>query len=117
MVKKLRLVEADINCSDSEFKAVNANVLECNDKIHHLADRTGCTPYAVEYRLKCSDGVYRWFRAKGETQRNMNGDPLRVAGILALIEGQKQREAELDITITRFELSREMLNDGIWDLS
>lgn len=83
----------------------------------HLADRTGCTPYAVEYRLECKDGVYRWFRSKGETQRDMNGNPLRAAGGLALIEEQKQREAELDITITRFEMSREMLNDGIWDLA
>lgn len=83
----------------------------------HLADRTGHTPYDVEYRLKCRDGVYRWFLARGETQRDMNGNPLRVAGGLTSIEVQKKREEELDITLTRFELSREMLNDGIWDLA
>lgn len=83
----------------------------------HLADRTGHTPYDVEYRLKCRDGVYRWFLARGETQRDTSGNPLRVAGGLTSIEGQKQREEELSITLTRFELSREMLNDGIWDLA
>ena len=83
----------------------------------HLADRTGHTPYDVEYRLKCRDGVYRWFLARGETQRDTSGNPLRVAGGLTSIEGQKQREEELGITLTRFELSREMLNDGIWDLA
>src|ERR1700730_5677812 len=30
---------------------------------------------------------------------------------------QKRREAERDIAITRFEMSREILNDGIWDLT
>ena len=83
----------------------------------HLADPTGRTPFTVEYRLKCRDGVHRWFRTKCSTQRDTRGNPLRAAGALILIEEQKRREAELDTTLTRFEMSREMLNDGIWDLA
>ncbi len=101
-----------------------SNLLHAEDKERtlaafgaHLADRSGHTSYDVKYRLKCKDGVYRWFRARGETQRDANGNALHAAGGLASIEGEKQREEELNITITRFELSRELLNDGIWDLA
>ena len=101
-----------------------ANLLHPEDKQRtlaafgaHLADRTGQTKYDIEYRLKCKDGRYRWFHAQGETQRDKNGNPLRVAGGLAPIEMKKLREDELNVALTRFELSCEMLNDGIWDLA
>lgn len=83
----------------------------------HLGDRTGRTPYNVTYRLLCKDGVYRWFRARGETARAADGSALRVAGALISIEDERRREQELEVTLTRFELSREMISDGIWDLA
>ena len=101
-----------------------ANLLHPEDKARtlaafqaHLGDRTGRTPYDVTYRLKCRDGVYRWFRARGETLRDGHGNPVRVAGALINIEDQFRKEEELDVTLTRFELSREMISDGIWDLA
>jgi PAS domain S-box-containing protein len=48
----------------------------------HLTDRTGRTPYDVEYRLRLKGGEYRWFRATGTTRRDRDGVPLRVAGAL-----------------------------------
>jgi len=42
--------------------------------------------------------------------------PLRVAGSLRDIHDQRLRDAELEVTLTRFELAREMLNDGLWDM-
>lgn len=83
----------------------------------HLGDRTGRTPYDVTYRLRCKDGAYRWFRARGETLRSNDGTPLRVAGTLISIDEDLQRQNDLDVTHTRFELSREMINDGVWDLA
>jgi len=83
----------------------------------HLSDRTGRTPYDVTYRLRCKDGVYRWFRARGETMRAQDGTPLRVAGTLSSIEAEQERQRSLDVTLTRFELSRELINDGVWDLA
>lgn len=101
-----------------------ANLLHPDDKPRtmaafqsHLEDVTGRTPYDVTYRLKCRDGVYRWFRARGETLRDARGQPVRVAGALIDIESQQRKEEELDVTLTRFELSREMISDGIWDLA
>ena len=58
----------------------------------HLTDRTGRTPYDVEYRLRCKDGSFRWFRARGQTKRAADGTPLRVVGALADISLQKQEE-------------------------
>lgn len=100
-----------------------ANLLHPDDKrptleafTAHLKDRSGATPYDVNYRLRCRDGQYRWFRARGQTLRADNGAPLRVAGALTPIDAEIAREADLDKTLTRFELSREMISDGLWDL-
>jgi PAS domain S-box-containing protein len=82
----------------------------------HLNDRSGHTPYSVEYRLATKDGKYRWFVAQGETLRDSKGVPLRVAGSLRDIHNQRERDHELEKTLTRFELAREMLSDGLWDM-
>ena len=82
----------------------------------HMNDRTGRTPYNVKYRLKCRDGIYRWFAARGQTMRAADGTPLRVAGSLTNIQAEVDRNLQLEKTLTRFELSREMMNDGLWDL-
>lgn len=82
----------------------------------HLNDKSGNTPYQVKNRLAMKDGSYRWFHAQGETLRDERGMPIRVAGSLRDIHDQLERDRELDITITRFELAREMLSDGLWDM-
>jgi PAS domain S-box-containing protein len=58
----------------------------------HLTDRTGRTPYDIEYRLRCKDGTFRWFRARGQTKRAADGTPQRVVGALADISLQKHEE-------------------------
>lgn len=83
----------------------------------HMSDRSGHTPYDVTYRLRCKDNAYRWFRARGETLRSFDGTPLRVAGTLVSIEEALTLERDLEVTRTRFELSREIVNDGVWDLA
>ncbi|HSV70011.1 MAG TPA: PAS domain-containing protein [Methylibium sp.] len=82
----------------------------------HLNDRSGRTPYDCRYRLRCRDGRYRWFRARGETLRSADGLPLRVAGALTPIDAELARERELEKSLTRFELSRELISDGLWDV-
>ncbi|MDY1549430.1 methyl-accepting chemotaxis protein [Luteibacter sahnii] len=83
----------------------------------HLADTSGRTPYDVRYRLRLRDETYRWFRAQGQTIRHPNGEPIRVAGSLTDIHDEMERDAELELMITRFNLARELLNDGLWDMS
>ncbi|QID16393.1 PAS domain-containing protein [Nitrogeniibacter mangrovi] len=82
----------------------------------HLKDRSGRTDYDVTYRLACADGQYRWFRARGATRRNPDGSPQRVAGSLADVDAQIQRDQELNRTLERFELARSTLSDGLWDV-
>jgi hypothetical protein len=66
----------------------------------HLNDRSGKTPFDIEYRLKMKTGEYRWFRARGQTRRDAQGAPLRVVGALVdvnlLHEQQALREAEVE---------------------
>ena len=82
----------------------------------HLADRTGRTPYDVKYRLAMRDRSYRWFRARGETIRAADGSPLRVAGSLTDITDTVLDDQKLDTMMIRFDLGREMLQEGLWDM-
>ncbi|MDZ5603794.1 PAS domain-containing protein [Pseudomonas sp. RP23018S] len=82
----------------------------------HLNDRSGSTPYRVKNRLAMKNGDYRWFYAQGETLRDGKGTPVRVAGSLRDIHDELERDREHDVIITRFELAREMLSDGLWDM-
>ena len=83
----------------------------------HLADRSGRTPYDVTYRLATKTREYRWFRARGETLRAADGTALRVAGSLTDIHSSRQREETLETLLVRFDLAREMLQDGLWDMA
>lgn len=82
----------------------------------HLNDKSGSTPYQVKNRLAMKGGSYRLFHAQGETLRNERGTPIRVAGSLRDIHDQFERDQGHDVIITRFELAREMLSDGLWDM-
>jgi len=82
----------------------------------HLSDRTGRTPYDVTYRLATKSRQYRGFRARGETVRSADGTALRVAGSLTDIHEARLREQTLETLLTRFDLAREMLQDGLWDM-
>ncbi len=75
----------------------------------HLNDRTGRIPYSVEYRLKLKSGEYRWFYAGGETLRDKNGVPLRVAGTLKDITKKKmKKQLEQELAVMMEQLAESM---------
>jgi PAS domain S-box-containing protein len=82
----------------------------------YLAEKHETAPYAIEYRLLCKSGEYRWFAVSGKALRDARGVPLRMAGSLRDIHEQRERDAELERTLVRFELARELLTDGLWDM-
>ncbi len=53
-------------------------------------------PLDMEYRLRTKSGVYRWFRSRGMTVRDEDGEPIRMAGSIQDITERKQAEAALE---------------------
>ena len=82
----------------------------------HLNDKSGHTPYKVKYRLATKDGSYRWFYSQGTTLRNAQGLPVRSAGSIRDIHEAWEREQYFQVNVTRFELARELISDGLWDV-
>jgi len=83
----------------------------------HLTDKTGKTPYDLEYRCKVRSGEYRWFRARGTTLRDAEGNPLRVAGSLKDITEERRQKEELDGALIRFDLVNQSASEGLWDMA
>ena len=51
----------------------------------------GKAEYDVEFRLKNKDGKYRWYRSVGEVERDEQGTPTKMAGVLSDITAKKQK--------------------------
>lgn len=51
--------------------------------------------YEVEFRMKKKNGEYVWLFARGESVRDENGKPVRMAGSVSDITDRKRTEAEL----------------------
>lgn len=86
----------------------------------HLNDGSGKTPYNVEYRLRLKNGEYRWFYAGGETLRDKNGVPLRIAGTLKDITKKKtklQLEKELAEKMEQLVQSMNQMVVGITEVT
>ncbi|MBJ7224170.1 MULTISPECIES: methyl-accepting chemotaxis protein [unclassified Brenneria] len=82
----------------------------------HLTDRSGRTPYDLEVRIAAGADGYRWFHISGATRRDEQGTPRLTAGILRDIQAQRQRDEEMALIKTRFEISRECIQDALWDV-
>jgi two-component system sensor histidine kinase/response regulator len=52
--------------------------------------------YAVEFRLRCKDGSYRWVFSRGQVLRDKNGTQIRMAGSNTDITQRKETEAALN---------------------
>jgi PAS domain S-box-containing protein len=55
----------------------------------HLEDRSGNTPYVVEYRLRNAHGEYVWYRERAATTRDDLGIPLKSAGAIRNISDER----------------------------
>lgn len=54
------------------------------------------TPFDVDYRLRLADGAQHWVHDRGRVDRAGDGTPLRLYGVLRLIDRRKAYEAELE---------------------
>ncbi len=61
----------------------------------HLEDEKN--EYNHEYRLKCKNGNWKWIHALGRiVERDIEGEPVRMAGIILDIAERKEAEAQLE---------------------
>jgi len=67
----------------------------------HMSDKTGKTPYDVEYRMLHKNGEYRYFHVCGETIRDKNGNAMHTAG--AIMDITKSKEFLLNTEKQRIE--------------
>jgi PAS domain-containing protein len=67
-----------------------------------------------DIRLTKADGSDAWFSCVASVVKS--GSKFRLFGLLRDIQVERKREEELSKVLTRFELSRELLSDGIWDM-
>lgn len=51
--------------------------------------------YRSEFRMRCKDGSYKWILSRAQTQRDKNGQPIRMLGLHQDITRQKQAEQKL----------------------
>lgn len=54
------------------------------------SDKTGCTKFDADYRMRLADGSYQWFHDSAETTRRADGLPYRMAGIFVNIDREKR---------------------------
>lgn len=73
--------------------------------------------YAVEYRLRCKDGGYKWVLARGTVvSRHQDGTPLRMIGTHADISERKQTEEALRKSQAELQDAQRIAHLGSWQL-
>lgn len=68
-------------------------------------------PYDTEHRLRRSDGVYRWFQARGLPARDAEGRIVRWHLLLTDIDGRKQAESELARALEEIQRLKDRLHE------
>ena len=109
------LVGLEWDCGIVEWFA-RINSEDRNRAMAWLNTLTLRSPRTVEFRMVGASGREKWFCCVATLVVDQAGANRRLAGILREIQDGRDREQELQKTLKRFELSRELLSDGIWDM-
>ncbi|WP_052213966.1 sensor histidine kinase [Belnapia sp. F-4-1] len=80
-----------------------------------VADGTGITDYAQEYRIHAPDGTLRWIAARAEIERDAAGRALRMIGAHVDVTALKQAEAARRASEERLHLAQGAAGIGLWE--
>jgi two-component system sensor histidine kinase/response regulator len=72
-------------------------------------------PHEFEMRVRVKDGQYRWFRLRGNAERDATNRPVRFSGTIQDIQKQKLAEDALREAQARFERAITGTQDGLWE--
>jgi PAS domain S-box-containing protein len=75
----------------------------------------GRGPYDVEYRVRRSDGEYRWFKTRGAPIRDAEGKVFKWFGTCTDITASKLLEKELRQVNARLDLAVRGSNIALWE--
>lgn len=78
----------------------------------HLDDHR---PFDEEFRLRCANGEFRWFRGRAQAAWDAAGRPRRYAGSITDIHDRRVTEQALRESEERFHHVVRGSTDGIWD--
>ncbi|HEX7636605.1 MAG TPA: PAS domain-containing protein [Noviherbaspirillum sp.] len=73
--------------------------------------------FDIEYRIVRADGEVRWMRERGGVERDADGAPIRVLGVVQDVTDQKQSERALRESEEQFRLFAENIREMIWIVS
>ncbi|MEG4349702.1 PAS domain S-box protein [Microcoleus sp. LAD1_D3] len=71
--------------------------------------------YCCEYRIRCSDGRYKWILARGRAIWDESGNPVRAVGSFTDITDRKQTEIALKQSEERLSVAIEGSGMATWD--
>jgi PAS domain S-box-containing protein len=72
--------------------------------------------YALEYRLLCKDGSYKWVMGRAQAVWDETGKPVRMVGSTTDISNRKEAEAALIESEKKYRILVETSQDAIWSL-
>lgn len=72
-------------------------------------------PFDEEFRLRCANGEFRWFRGRAQAAWDAEGHPRRYAGSITDIHDRRMTEEALRESEERFDHVVRGSTDGIWD--
>ena len=71
------------------------------------------SPFDVELRLLTKSGIFKWFRARGQSVRRSDGKAIRLAGAIADITDAKLADTQLFAEKERAEVTLASIGDAV----
>ena len=73
-------------------------------------------PFSMEYPLQLPEGGLRWIHAQSQTEKDAEGNPIRIYGTVQDITERKNMEEALKASNARWEFALDGAGEGVWDM-